>query len=187
MKKNEISIKITLVGADLTGKTILLRYLSNDRLNKAEYEIYKPTNGTSYMFKKYIYNNQRYTLVLWDTSGILKYRSYSKYFARDSKVVLFFYDALNIESFEVVKELLTIAQENRLNEQIYILVSNKYQLSLKNRKGKGKIISDEKALEYAEENGLLFCHLSIFDKYENGINELMIKILKKYNEIFIKK
>ena len=52
---------------------------------------------------------------------------------------------------------------------------------------KGKIISDEEALEFAEENGLLFCHLSMFDKYENGINELMIKILKKYNEIFIKK
>ena len=185
MKKNEISIKITLVGADLTGKTTLLEYLSNDRLNKAEYEIYKPTNGASYMAKKYIYNNQRYTLDLWDTSGILKYRSYSKFFARDSKVVLFFYDALNIESFEVVKELLTTIQENRLNEQIYILVCNKYQLSLEDRKG--KIISDEEALEFAEENGLLFCHLSMFDKYENGINELMIKILKKYNEIFIKK
>ena len=172
MKKNEISIKITLVGADLTGKTILLKYLNNDRLNKAEYEIYEPTNGASYRFKKY-------------TAGILKYRSYSKYFARNSKVVLFFYDALNIESFEVVKELLTIIQESRLNEQIYILVCNKYQLSLEDRKG--KIISDEEALEFAEENGLLFCHLSMFDKYENGINELMIKILKKYNEIFIKK
>ena len=185
MKKNEISIKISLVGADRTGKTILLRYLSNDRLNKAEYEIYKPTNGASYMFKTYIYNNQRYTLELWDTAGILKYRYLSKFFARDSKVVLFFYDALNIESFEVVKELLTIIQESRLNEQIYILVCNKYQLSLEDRKG--KIISDEEALEFAEENGLLFCHLSMFDKYENGINELMIKILKKYNEIFIKK
>ena len=56
MKKNEISIKISLVGAELTGKTILLKYLNNDRLNKAEYEIYKPTNGASYMFKKYIMN-----------------------------------------------------------------------------------------------------------------------------------
>ena len=185
MKKNEISIKISLVGAELTGKTILLKYLNNDRLNKAEYEIYEPTNGASYTAKKYIYNNQRYTLDLWDTSGLLKYRSLSKFFAGDSKVVLFFYDALNIESFEVVKELLTIIQESRLNEQIYILVCNKYQLSLEDRKG--KIISDEEALEFAEENGLLFCHLSMFDKYENGINELMIKILKKYNEIFIKK
>ena len=53
MKKNEISIKISLVGADRTGKTILLRYLSNDRLNKAEYEIYEPTNGASFMAKNY--------------------------------------------------------------------------------------------------------------------------------------
>ena len=126
MKKNEISIKISLVGAELTGKTILLKYLNNDRLNKAEYEIYKPTNGASYMFKTYIYNNQRYTLELWDTAGLLKYRSLTKFFVRDSNVILFFYDALNIESFEVVKELLTIVQESRLNEQIYILVCNKY-------------------------------------------------------------
>ena len=101
MKKNEISIKISLVGADLTGKTTLLEYLSNDRLNKVEYEIYKPTNGASYMFKTYIYNNQRYTLDLLDAAGILKYRYLSKFFVRDSKVILFFYDALNIESFEV--------------------------------------------------------------------------------------
>ena len=78
MKKNEISIKISLVGAEVTGKTILLKYLKDDRLNKARYKIYEPTNGASYMSKNYIYNNQRYKFELWDTSGLLKYEVSNK-------------------------------------------------------------------------------------------------------------
>ena len=42
------------------------------------------------------------------------------------------------------------------------------------------IIKDEEVLEYAEENNIIFSHISIFDKYEDGINELLIKILNKY-------
>ena len=62
-----------------------------------------------------------------------------------------------------------------IKEVVYVLVSSKYDLSKNIQK-----VSEEEALEFASNNNMLFAHISIAEKYENGINELIDKALKEY-------
>ena len=149
--------------------------MNNNKLDKSEYIL---SRAAVYSEKTLIYKNKIYSFEFWDNPGNIKYRSLSMIFVRDSKVILIFYNHMNRNSFETAKELISWSKDRCINNPIYVLVCNKYQLNM-NEKTKN-IVRDEEVLEYAEKNDILFSHISIFDKYEDGINELFIKILNKY-------
>ena len=178
MNKNELNIRLSLVGEECTGKTVFLKYLNYEKLYKAQHIDYIPTNGASYMIKKFIYNNKNYLFEFWDNSGNSNYRNLNFCFARESKVILIFYDSFNRKSFETAKEFVNWSREEGTNGQIYALVCNKYNLKVKEKAE--NIVTDEEVLEFAEKNKVLFSHISIFDKYESGVNELFVKILNEY-------
>ena len=178
MEKNAIKIKLSVIGDECTGKSIFLKYLNNNKLDKSEYVEYIPTSGAAYFLKRLIYKNKIYSFEFWDNAGNIKYRSLNMIFVSNSKVILIFYNHMNRNSFETAKELISWSKDRCINNPIYVLVCNKYQLNM-NEKTKN-IVRDEEVLEYAEKNDILFSHISIFDKYEDGINELFIKILNKY-------
>ena len=54
------------------------------------------------------------------------------------------------------------------------LIRNKYDNTYRNE------ISDEEALEFADENNMLFFHLSLHEKNETGVKELFETILNEY-------
>ena len=62
---------------------------------------------------------------------------------------------------------------------IYFLVRSKYELSLLSEKN--EIISDEEVLEFADKNNIIFTHISSFENYGNGIDNLFDLIIKEYN------
>ena len=101
-------------------------------------------------------------------------------YAKNSDVYLLFYNPLSRKSFERIKNILNIM---KLNEQkkdsIYILIESKYDIKKENDTNKN-IVSEEEALEYADKNNLVFCHLSNKVEYEKGINEIFSKILNLY-------
>ena len=70
-------------------------------------------------------------------------------------------------------------ERNEPNIPIFILVANKYDLCLES-KDNDNIIPDEEAIEFAEANNILFAHLSLKEKYSNGIKELFDKALKEF-------
>ena len=178
MEKNAIKIKLSVIGDECTGKSIFLKYLNNNKLDKSEYVEYIPTSGAAYFLKTLIYKNKIYKFNIWDNAGNIRFRQLNIIFLRNSKVILIFYNHMNRNSFETAKELISWSKDRCINNPIYVLVCNKYQLNM-NEKTKN-IVRDEEVLEYAEKNDILFSHISIFDKYEDGINELLIKILNKY-------
>ena len=59
------------------------------------------------------------------------------------------------------------------------MIRNKYEIN-SNKYDNIDFISDEKALEYVDNNKLLFCHLSNYEKYETGINQLIETFLNEY-------
>ncbi len=66
-----------------------------------------------------------------------------------------------------------------IKEVVYVLVSSKYDLYINSEENNDKV-SEEEALEFASNNNMLFAHISVAEKYENGINELIDKALKEY-------
>ena len=98
------------------------------------------------------------------------------YIERGAGAILLFYDSFNRDSFLKAKKLYANLYKS-YPESIYALVRSKYDLSLK--EVNNDIVSDEEALEFANNNNIIFAHLSNFEKYEIGTNELFLKIIQK--------
>ena len=124
-----------------------------------------------------IYNNILYKLEIWDTIGAVGGIHFTKLFFRDSNMTFIFYGYQHKDSFELAKFLIDYTKRECINKNcIYVLVCNKYDLNLES----GDIVPDEEAIEIAEKNNLIFTHLSLFEKYSNGVNELLKKALNEY-------
>ena len=90
-----------------------------------------------------------------------------------------FFNYNNKKSFQRAKHFLTkIKTVNKEPDLVIILIGNKYDE--KNYSDNNNYLHEEKVLEFAQENNLLFTHLSILEKYSNGINEIFDKIINEY-------
>ena len=72
MEKNAIKIKLSVIGDECTGKSIFLKYLNNNKLDKSEYIL---SRAAVYSEKTLIYKNKIYSFEFWDNPGNIKYRS----------------------------------------------------------------------------------------------------------------
>ena len=77
-------IKVILVGESGTGKTSLIN--SAIGLPFKEYEV--TTNAAGFVTKVIKIDGKSYSLNLWDTIGQEKFRSLTKIFMKDSKIVI---------------------------------------------------------------------------------------------------
>ena len=171
-------IKIVLLGDENTGKSKFFRNIVINKLIDSEQ--YVPTMGACFMIKVIKYKEKIFEISLWDTTGQEQFNNLLIMYAKNSDVYLLFYNPLSRKSFERIKNILNIM---KLNEQkkdsIYILIESKYDIKKENDTNKN-IVSEEEALEYADKNNLVFCHLSNKVEYEKGINEIFSKILNLY-------
>ena len=105
MSENEnIICKVVLIGESGVGKTsIISRFVENEFYSSLE-----STIGASFSTKS-IYvgeeegENNLIKLEIWDTSGITKYRSLTKFFCKNSPVCVLVYDITKRSSFEEIK------------------------------------------------------------------------------------
>ena len=179
MENKNNRIKIALIGDQNTGKTKFAHYIIN-KSKIAEFSDYQPTIGGSYCSKNITYNNKCYILDIWDTSGQERYESLTILFYRDAKIILLFFNYNNKKSFQRAKHFLTkIKTVNKEPDLVIILIGNKYDEKNYSDNNNNNL-NEEEVLEYAQENNLLFTHLSILEKYSNGINEIFDKIINEY-------
>ena len=178
----EKRIKLVLIGHSGTGKTIFVENLKKG-YNKLNFKNNYSTIGATYAPLDLIYNNTEFKIDIWDTAGREYFTTMLSMFTRDSDIIFVFYDSKYKKSFERAKFLYESAKSNNSNNNcIYALISNKYDLnSYPNEKD--DIISDEEVLEFVEENNLIFAHLSILEKYSQGVIELFKKVFKEYSKI----
>jgi small GTP-binding protein len=67
------------------GKTNMINILSGRQFQTSNLS----TTSSSYVEKKMNIDNKKYNLQIWDTAGQEKFRSLTKIFIKDSKIVVF--------------------------------------------------------------------------------------------------
>ena len=123
-KKEQEEIKVILVGEAGTGKTSLI----NSAIG-IEFKDFLPSSATnSFAPKEIKIDGKKYILNLWDTIGQEQFRSLTKIFIKDSKIVIFVYDITNYKSFEEVDFWLNTVKEKVGYTSIIGLAGNKKDL-----------------------------------------------------------
>ena len=170
---NGLIIKLVIIRGDNSGKTKFIQYITGQNI---DINSYISSLTAQFCPKIIIFHEQKIKLEIWDTAGKEKYEALIKIFTRDACIIFLFYDSFDKASFERAKKIYNRVKDFcEINEAVYVLVSSKYDLSKNIQK-----VSEEEALEFATNNNMLFAHISIAEKYENGINELIDKALKEY-------
>ena len=174
MKKKE-EIKLIILGDTGVGKTsIINRYIENKFTDNIP-----STVGSNYIGKNLKRGDKQYVLNIWDTTGQEKYRSVTKLFVQDSKIVVLVYSINSKESFNVLdiwyKQVLDICGENI----ILAIVGNKTDLFDQNEYEDNELISEEEGKKYATDKNALFKLVSAkIDR--KGINSLFDELLDEY-------
>ena len=119
-------IKVILVGDSGTGKTQLITVAAGFEFNSNSLT----TTSCSYVQIKLQKNKVDYKVNLWDTIGQEKYRSLTKIFLKDSKIVIFVYDITNRATFESLKYWKKIIDDVLGSTPVFGVVANKNDLYL---------------------------------------------------------
>ena len=174
MKKKE-EIKLIILGDTGVGKTsIINRYIENKFTDNIP-----STIGSNYIGKNLNRGDKQYVLNIWDTTGQERYRSVTKLFVQEAKIVVLVYSINSKESFNVLdiwyKQVLDICGENI----IIAIVGNKTDLFDQNEYEEKELVSDEEGKKYATDKNALFKLVSAkIDR--KGINSLFDELLDEY-------
>ena len=175
--ENELPIKLLIIGGENSGKTKFIKYYINEDIYL---NAYHPSMAAQYYSKIIYFDKQKVRFDIWDTVGKENHDFLIRVFAENSGLIFIFYDSSDKASFERAKVLFNKIKEFcDVNKAIFVLISNKYDLYI-NSKNNLEKVSEEEALEFAINNKMLFAHISIAEKYGNGINELFDKALIEY-------
>ena len=117
----ENSIKVILIGASGTGKTNIIKAL----VDKPFEDSSESTLTSTFVSKRINVNYKDYKLEIWDTARQEMYKSLTKIFLVNSKIVIFVYDITQKSSFEELDFWINTAKENLDNSAIYAIFANK--------------------------------------------------------------
>ena len=178
--KDEIGIKVTLIGESSVGKTsIINRYTRNAFTQELE-----STLGANYSQKKIELHGKKIRMDLWDTAGQEKYRAIGRHFYKESYIVCLVYDISNLDSFEKLKEVwYPELKEHGEKLKILALVGNKIDKYL------DETVKESESKEFAEEIGAIDKRTSAMEgtNIEDLFNTLADKYLSEIAGMIIEK
>ena len=121
-----LELKMILLGESAVGKTsIISRYVDDVFSGNLM------TSTTMSYVQKYItINNQKIRLSIWDTVGQERFRSLSKLFFNDTKIVVLVYSITDKKTFEELDFWLNLYKECIGDEAILGIAGNKADLFL---------------------------------------------------------
>lgn len=171
-----IEVKAILIGGHYVGKTSLINVTIGLKFDTN----LKPTITSSYVEKKFIINQKKYLVKLWDTAGMERYRTLNKLFYKNADIVIFVYDITRKDTFDELN-FWTSEIKKELGENLILgLAGNKTDLVdieevdesiardyAKNIKAEFKLVS-------AKENPDIFISF---------LNEMLIKYINKNQSI----
>ena len=167
--EDSLEIKTILVGMSGTGKTNIINAMTNQPFDSD-----KISTLTSSFVDKYIeINKKKYHVELWDTAGQEKYRSLTKIFVKDSRIVIFVYDITTKASFEEIDYWVTTVKEILGEGPVYGLIGNKKDLFIKEE------IDEDTGRNKANEIGAIF-KLTSAKTERAAINDYMNELLQEF-------
>ena len=179
MVNNEetVAIKLILLGDPGVGKTsIISRYVNDKFDNNIASSI-----SMCYVAKMLKKKDINIKLDIWDTIGQEKFRSLSKMFLKDTKIVILVYSITSKQTFKNLNYWLNLYKGQIDEGTILGVAANKIDLSLEEEE-----VSEEEGIKYAKENGAIFGLISA-KQDKMSIDRLINKLLDAYlskNEIY---
>jgi Ras-related protein Rab-2A len=165
----ENSIKVILIGASGTGKTNIIKAL----VDKPFEDSSESTLTSTFVSKRINVNYKDYKLEIWDTARQEMYKSLTKIFLVNSKIVIFVYDITQKSSFEELDFWINTAKENLDNSAIYAIFANKKDLYLNEE------VTEKEGSKKAEEIGAFFRETLAKTEREN-LNQYLDDLTKEY-------
>ena len=169
MFKYVSEIKMILLGESGVGKASIIKRYLNDEFDTSE----ASTLSMSYVSKILSINNNQITLNIWDTIGQEKYRSISKLFLNETKIVILVYSIISEQSFSDLIYWYNSYKELLGEETILGLAGNKIDLFLDQE------VSEDTSRDFAEKRGAIFAQLSAKDN-KTSIDNFIEKLVKAY-------
>ena len=166
------SIKLILIGDSGTGKTNLITVAAGYEFDSNSLS----TTACSYIQKTYMKHNAEYKINIWDTIGQEKFRSLTKIFVKESKIVILVYDITNKETFESLPFWKKLVDEILDYTPIFAIVGNKMDLYDKEQ------VKGDEADKYAESIGakvLLTSAKRDSESFSNFVGGLLEDYLSK--------
>ena len=168
-EENRFRIKIILLGDSGVGKSSIIQRYSEDKFEENPIS----TLSANYFEKEEIVNEQNIILELWDTAGQEQYRSMTKIFIKNSKIVILVYDITSFKSFESLNYWYDFISKEINKIIIYGVLGNKTDKMFEEE------VSQEKAEEFAKKIGADFCLYSAKEGGK-GINKFIKELAFKY-------
>ena len=168
MDENKKEIKTILVGEMGTGKTNMINAITGLKFDSNKFT----TNTASFLEKVMKVKDKEYNLIIWDTAGQEKYRSITKIFIKEAKIVIFVYSITDKRSFKEINYWYETVKNLLGDKPILGLAGNKRDLFLEAE------VTEEEGKNKAEEIGAIFELTSA--RTRMGINDLFQNLLKEY-------
>ena len=167
--EEEINIKLILLGESAVGKTsIINRYVedsfSNDIIS---------SSSMTYSRKRLIINKQNIILNIWDTVGQEKFKSLSKLFFNDTKIVVLVYSITEKDTFIKLDYWLKAFQETIGDDVVLGVAGNKSDLFFQ------QTVSEEEGAKYAEKIGAIFSEISAKEN-KKGLDKFIEQLVTEY-------
>ena len=162
-------LKMILLGESGVGKTSIIKRYLNDQFDRNE----QSTMSMSYVAKTIEVDKKKITLNIWDTIGQEKYRSISKLFLNETKIVILVYDITSIHSFKELDYWYGLCQELLGPEIILGVAGNKMDLYLEQE------VPDDQVKEFTESKGAIFSLLSAKEN-KDTVDLYINKLVKAY-------
>ena len=168
---DEPEIKVILVGESFTGKTSLINTAMGLKFIEG---VEASTSAASFVTKKVKIGEKTFLVNLWDTIGQEKYRSLTKIFIKDSKIVIFVYDITNKQSFKELDFWFKTIQDVLGDEPVIGIAGNKKDLVMKEE------VPEEEAQKFADDKNVPLKLTSA--KNPLSFNSFLEDLIKKYIE-----
>ena len=166
----ENEIKVILVGETGTGKTSLINTFIGLKFD----EKVESTSSASFVTHKMQIEGKTYAINLWDTIGQEKFRSLTKIFIKDSKIVIFVYDITRIDTFNELNYWFDTIKNVLGNKPVLGICGNKNDLFQREQ------VPEEKIEKYANEKKVPYKLTSC--KSPLTFKNFMEELLKQYIE-----
>ena len=140
MSKNDLTVKVIVLGSSEVGKTCILnRYFNNEFKENS-----LSTIGIDFQSKFFKFADRKVKVNYTDTAGQEKFRAISVNYLKGTNGVILVFDITNKESFDLLETWMNELKENNKVDISKVLIGNKSDLA------EDREVQREEAEKFAE-------------------------------------